>query len=140
MDLRQLHLDERGLVVSWLVRILVGVALAGVVLFDVGAIVVNYFTVNEAASEVAKAAVLDRASGGGGAPNLECQRRSGHPVCQNVYRVAKEKGVKVVSAHFDQQAVFQVEIRSTADTLIVGRIDAIADWANATASAEARAN
>ena len=132
-----LHRDERGIVVSWLVRIVVGLAILGVVLFDAGAITVNFFSVNDTAGEVAASVATDVATGQPAVPNLQCNRRSSYPACQTVYEVAREKGVKIVSAHFDQQRVFHVEVRSTAETLIVGRIGAIEDWATATASADA---
>jgi hypothetical protein len=138
--LHRLHHDERGIVISWLVRILVGLALAGVVLFDAAAIVVNYFSVNDTAGEVALAVATDVASGQQVVPNLECNRRSSFPPCATAYQVAREKGVRIKSARFDQEGLFHVEIRSTAETLIVGRIGAIEDWATATASADADTN
>ncbi len=140
VDLRALHRDERGIVVSWLVRIAVGLAIFGVVLFDAGAITVNFFSVNDTAGEVAVSVATEIAAGQSVVPNLQCNRRSSYPACQTVYEVAREKGVKIVSAHFDQQRVFHVEVRSTAETLIVGRIGAIEDWATATASADAETN
>jgi hypothetical protein len=140
VHLRTPHLDERGIVIAWLLRIVVGLALAGVVLFDAGSIVVNYFTVNDTAQEVAAAATTERALGGDAVPNLECNRRSNVPACRAAYDLAREKGVRIASAHFDQQGVFHVEVRSTAETLIVGRIGPIEDWATATASADADTN
>lgn len=136
MDLR----DERGLVFSWLLRVVVGLALAGVVLFDAGSIVVNFFSLDGTADEVAVAVTADIFSGEAPTPNLECKRRLNVPICRRVYEVAKDKNVRIVSARFDQDRVFHVELKREADTLIVGRIGAIEDWATATASASAATN
>lgn len=140
MDLTQLRRDERGIVVSWLVRVVVGLALVGVVLFDAGSIVVNFFTLDGAADEVALTVSTDLATGTPVVPNLECTRRSTAPACEVVFAVARDKGVRIVSAHFDQEGIFHVELRRAAETLIVGRIGAIEDWATATASSQADTN
>ncbi|MDQ3914496.1 MAG: hypothetical protein M3323_04060 [Actinomycetota bacterium] len=132
--------DERGLVVAWLVRVLVLLALVGVVLFDAGAIAVNYFTLDGTADEVAVEVSTAASTGAEAIPNLQCNRRSRVPACVSVYTVARTHGVRVVSASYDQQGVFHVELRRTADTLIVGRIGAVEDWATATASAQAATN
>jgi hypothetical protein len=132
--------DESGLVVSWLVRVLVGLALLGVALFDAGSIVVNFFSLDSATDEVALEVVTRIGSGAEVIPNRECTRRAVDPTCTAVYDVAREKGVRVVSARFDQDGVFHVETRRTAETLIVGRIGPIEDWATATASARADTN
>ncbi|MDQ4024049.1 MAG: hypothetical protein M3217_00940 [Actinomycetota bacterium] len=129
--------DERGLVVSWLVRVLVVIGLTGIVLFDAGAIAVNFFTLDGTADEVAVEVSTLASTGAQAVPNLRCNRRSTVPACMSVYTVAREHGVRVVSASYDQQGVFHVELRRTADTLVVKRIGAIEDWATATASAQA---
>ncbi len=129
--------DERGLVLAWLVRIVLVLALVGVVLFDAGAIVVNFFTLDGTADEVALSVSAEIATGAIAVPNLECTRTSPQPACRAVYDVGREEDVRIVSASFDQEGVFHVELRRTADTLIVGRIGPIEDWATATASARA---
>lgn len=140
MDLREPGRDERGIVVSWLLRVLIGIALVGVVLYDAGSIVVNFFSLDGTADEVAVAVTADVFTGTEPTPNLECKRRLEIPICRKVYEVARDKGVKIVTAGFDQEGGFHVELRRTADTLIVGRIGAIEDWATATASAESDTN
>ncbi|HEX2294404.1 MAG TPA: hypothetical protein VHN37_03760 [Actinomycetota bacterium] len=140
MNTTELRRDERGIVVAWLVRLVVGLALLGVVLFDAGAIVVNFFTLDGTADEVALEVAADLATGGTAVPNLECTRRLNNTACGVVYDVAREKDVRVVTARFDQEGVFYVELRRTADTLVVGRIGPIEDWAKATASAQADTN
>lgn len=140
MDPGRFCRDEQGLVVSWLVRILVGIALVGIVLFDAGAIAVNFFTLDGTADEVAVEVTAEVAAGAPVTPNLQCDRRSRVPACVTAYRVAKDYDVRVVSASYDQEGVFHVTLRRTAETLIVGRINAIEDWAKASASARAATN
>lgn len=141
VDLATWTRDERGLVVAWLVRIVVWLALLGVVLFDAGAIVVNFFSVDSAADEVALAVAADVVgSGRDPIPNLQCRRTSPDPTCREVHAIARENDVRVVSASFDADGAFHVEVRRTATTLLVGRIGPIEDWATATASARADTN
>lgn len=137
MDPKACARDESGIVVSWLVRLLVGLALTAVVLFDAGSIVVNFFTLDGLADEVALDVAADLATGTEPVPNLQCNRRSRVPACVAAYEAARAKGARIVSASYDQQGVFHVELRRTADTLLVGRIGPIEDWATATASAQA---
>jgi hypothetical protein len=129
--------DERGLVVAWLVRVLVVIGLIGVVLFDAGSIGVNFFTLDGTADEIALEVSTLASTGAPPVPNLQCNRRSRVPACIPVYAVAREHGVRVVSASYDQEGVFHIKLRRTADTLLVERIGPIEDWATATASAQA---
>ncbi len=124
MDLR----DERGVVISWLVKLLVAFAVAGVVLFDAGAIVVNSFTLSSTATDIANA-LATSAQQAGAAPNenqLEIEGR----------QLADDAGAKLVDVTVDSAShVIEVTLRRKARTLIVGRVDAIAKWARATADA-----
>ena len=141
MDLSTWARAERGIVVAWLLRIVVGLAVLAVILFDGGAIVVNFFSVDSAADEVALAVAADVVgSGRDPVPNLTCQRTAPDPTCRQVFEIARDKDVRVVSATFDGDGVFHIEVRRTAKTLVVGRIGAIEDWAKATASAQADTN
>lgn len=140
VDLRAFGRDERGIVIAWLARLAVGLVILGVVLYDAGSIVVNVISLDGTADEVAVEVSTNLATGAEPVPNRKCTRRFADPACQVVYRVARAKGVRVVSAHFDQEGVFHVELRRTADTLIVRHIGAIEDWATATASAQAATN
>ena len=140
VDPRAFGRDETGIVFAWLARVVVGLALAGVVLFDAGSIVVNFFSLDGATDEVALEVVTHIGSGAEVVPNRDCTRRASDPICKAVYEVARDKDVRIVSARFDQEGVFHVETKRTAATLLVGRIDAIKDWATARSSAQADTN
>jgi hypothetical protein len=127
MDLR----DERGILVSWLVRLLLGLAVAGLVLFEVGAIAVNTFTLSSTASDIAVAVSTTAASSGAAGPN-EGQLLS------EAKELAKEAGARLVTLEVDRtDRVVHVTLRRRADTLIVQRFSAIEGWGRATAEGQA---
>lgn len=140
MNPRAFGRDENGIVVAWLLRVVIGFAIVGVFVFDAGSIAINFFSLDGAADEVAVEVSTELATGADVTPNLKCGRRSTDPACRVVYEVAREKKVRIVSAHFDQQGIFHVELERTAETLVVGHIGAISDWATASASAQADTN
>ena len=126
MDLR----DERGIIVSWLVKLLIGLALVSVVLFDAGAIAVNAFTLSSTASDIANAlatSVQQSGSASVSQSELEGQAKD----------LAHDAGAKLVSVTVDtNERVVKVKIRRKADTLIVSRVSAFEDWGRATAEGQ----
>jgi hypothetical protein len=52
------HRDESGIIVSWFVKVGIFLAVVGVILFDAGSIVVNAFTLDSTADEIAIAVSL----------------------------------------------------------------------------------
>jgi hypothetical protein len=123
--------DERGIVVSWLVRLLLGLAVAALVIFEAGAIAVNTFTLSSTASDIAIALSTSAAQSGAGGPNQTQLQLEGR-------QLAKEAGAKLVSVEVDTTArVVRVTLRRRAHTLLVQRFDAIAGWGRATAEGQA---
>jgi hypothetical protein len=53
------HRDESGIIISWFVKVGIFLAVIGVILFDVGSIVVNAFTLDSTADEIAIAVSLN---------------------------------------------------------------------------------
>jgi hypothetical protein len=122
--------NERGLVVSWLVRIFLGMAVATVVLFDAGSIVVNHIGLEQAAEDIAQALATSEFSTG---PTLDLTEFRAE-----AERLAADSDARLGRATIDREGVVHITLRRTADpTIIVGRVDAIKDWARATAKAEA---
>ena len=123
MDLR----DERGILVSWIVKLLIGLAVAAVVLFDAGSIAVNAFTLSSSATDIANALATTIQQSGSASPNeaqIENEARD----------LADDAGAKLVSVTIDKTSrTVKVELRRKADTLIVSRVGAIEKWARATA-------
>src|SRR5688572_31019160 len=50
--------NERGVIISWLVKLVLTLAVIGVIVFDFGSIAVNYFTLDSAADDAAVALSL----------------------------------------------------------------------------------
>ena len=116
--------NERGVIADWLVKVVVGVGLAAVVLFDAGSIVVNFFGLDSVASEVAVDVSTQIGAGG-----LDTQRE----IETAAQQLADTKGAKLVSAHVDEEGVLHVKVKRVATTIVVGRIGPIKQWAKATA-------
>lgn len=115
--------DERGVIVSWFAKMLVGFALVGLVLFEAGAIAVNYFGLDSAANEIANVlsvSIADR--------SLVAAR----DIEEAADALAREHDARLLVAEVDEDGVLHITLRRRAKTLLVGRIDPIKDWGVAT--------
>ena len=122
------HLDERGLIVGWLVKLLVGFAVVTVVLFDAGSIIINFFTLDSKAQEIAISLTTGNVGNTLNQQQIEAQAKG----------LAEEAEARLVSVEVDNvERVVRVTLRRRADTLVVGRIGFIRDWARATADGQA---
>ena len=120
--------DERGLIVNWLLKLLIGFFVVAVVIYDGGSIVVNFFTLDSQADEIAVQLTTEATPGTLVQSDLEVRARE----------LATQSGARLVELRVEGDIVF-VTLRRRADTLVVGRISAIADWARATAEGQAGA-
>jgi hypothetical protein len=110
--------DERGIVVSWLLKLLVSIAIVGLVAFEAGAILVAHVSADSAASDAAGVAAFVVALGG--------NDRS----AQNAANEAAAKdGAKLISfAVAADGKTVTVTIEKTARTMIVQRISQLRSW------------
>lgn len=131
--------SERGIVADWLVKLVIGFAIFGVIAFDAGSILVNYFTLDSGADDIAKSLSVTVAGTAGQTISVNDQE---------VFLMATEaanaedggvEGAKVLrkGTNIDDAGVIHVRLRRTATTLIVKRIGAISKWARATADGQA---
>src|SRR5687768_2607592 len=51
--LQRIRADERGIIVGWLGKLAIGFAVVAVLLFDGGSILINFFTLDSTADEIA---------------------------------------------------------------------------------------
>ncbi len=123
--------NEHGVITDWLLKVVIGVGLTAVVLFDAGSIVVNFFGLDSVASEIAVDVSTQVGTGG-----LDTQKE----IETAAQRLADEKGAKLVSAHVDEEDVLHVKVKRVARTIVVGRIGAIKKWAKATAEGSSSTN
>ncbi|MGH2734346.1 MAG: hypothetical protein ACRDKZ_02100 [Actinomycetota bacterium] len=124
MDLK----DERGIVVSWLARIVIAVMVVGVLLYDSAAVGVNYFRLDAKASEIA----LELSNVGG-------DPRSNQWVLEKeALGLAQASGAQLVSVHQNpEKEVVLVKLERRAKTLVLERVGSLAEWATATATGRA---
>jgi hypothetical protein len=117
--------DERGVVTGWFVRVILSLAIAGVVLFDAAALVINYFGLDSAADEMAVAISTDVDSLPNRA-NFKCDVRNVSAAaprfCQEAHNLANESNATLLEASLDQESIVRVRLRRTADTVLVKRL------------------
>lgn len=119
--------DERGVIVSWLAKLVAGFAVAGVLLFDAGAVVVNFFTLDSAARDLSNALTTDVSAGATlTLQQLEQEARA--------YLDDHAPDARLVRVTLDAQGrTVGVRLRRRAKTLILGRIGWTRRWTRATA-------
>jgi len=105
-------LSESGLIVSWLVRLLVFIALAGLVVTEIGSVLLARYNAAEAASAAAAdAAFAVRAKGIEGRPEDRAQA------------IAESKGCRLLSVSIDKAAqTVSVKVEKIAPTFLIKRI------------------
>lgn len=123
--------DESGLIVSWLVRLILGFAVLAVVLYDAGSIAVNYFTLDSKANEIATAVSIEATQ------ESFFDQRAMELLAEGL---AEEAGARLIEFRLNRDATVKLTIRRRGDTLLVSRISAIEDWARATADATIRSS
>jgi hypothetical protein len=132
-----LHRNEQGIIADWLVKVVIGMVVFGVILFDVGAILVNFFTLDSAADDVAVAVSTDVGAG-------EVNQFTDQEIFKIVKEVVDSPDNGVQDARvlrrgtgIDDEGTITIRLRRVADTLVVGRIGAIEEWARATSNGRA---
>lgn len=130
--------DERGIVADWLVKLVIGFAIFGVIAFDAGSILVNYFTLDSGADDVAI----------GVSTTVGTSSSASQWTDEEIRDLAKAEvnaddggvdGARVLKegTSIDDAGIVRIRLRRVASTLIVERIGAIAKWARATANGQA---
>ncbi len=115
--------DEQGVVLNWLLRLVLTVAVLGVILFDAGSIAWNYFGVDSSADDIAFKVSESLANGTQVFTTLEEEARL----------LAKDRGARLVDFQITQEEIV-VKIKREASTIVVSRLDAISDWGKAEAT------
>ena len=134
--------EENGVVLNWLVKLLLGLAIGGVILFDAGSIAVNFFGLDSAADEVANALATQVATGEVSEAEVRAmgacgKRTAATPLCQELKDKAKDYDARILEVTLDLKGNIKIMLRRTANTLIVKRVGPIEDWGTATAEGQA---
>jgi hypothetical protein len=121
--------DERGVIATWMARIVVWFAIVAVLLFDAGAIVVNYVGLESTTRDVANTLARD----------IVDARRSPNPteLTASARALTRAAGARLVDVSIDPEGILHVRTKRPANTLVVSRIEAFERWGEATATAHA---
>lgn len=134
--------NDHGVVLNWLVKLIIGLAIGGLILFDAGAIAINFFGLDSAADEVANKLATEISSGEISQSDVQAigvcgKRATATPLCQRLKNMAKEHDARILEATVDLQGEIKIRLRRKAETLVVQRIGPIEDWGTATAEGTA---
>jgi Flp pilus assembly protein TadB len=122
-------LNDHGVIADWLLKVIAALAIVGVIMFDAGSMMVNFFTLDSTAEDIATSITHSLA-------NKEIDATQ-HEVELKAKELAKEAQVRLVRAELEADGTLHVKLRRTASTVVVRRIGPIEDWAKATANANA---
>ena len=120
--------DERGLIVGWIGKIVIGLALTAVVIYDAGSILINFFTLDSKAEEIAITLTTNTLPGTLTAQDIQDEAQA----------LATEAKARLLKVEVDPaERVVKITLRRRADTLVVGKLSFTKDWARATAEGQA---
>jgi hypothetical protein len=124
-----LHLDERGLVAGWAIKLLLFLALLGVVIYDGAAIAVNAFQLDSISQEIA----VDVTEKLDDAPL--------HSLEKSAKELARSHQARLVKVELSEdKEVLWVTVRREADTVVVSRFSRIEQWGQGTATGKSFTN
>lgn len=132
----QILRDERGIVVDWLIKMIVFVGLLGVVIFDGGSIAVNVFGLDSAADEIANVVSTRVVE----SPGDRFTDRQIYDLAASTIEEFGYGGAKLVRKGTGIEGdVITIKLKRTANTIVVGQVGFMEDWAKATAEGTATA-
>jgi len=116
--------DERGVIVHWLAKVVIFLALLGVVIYDGSALAVNSFQLDSLVDEIA---VEISTSAGDGRSLFELEQEAG--------KIARKQGAKLVAIEVnDLERSVKVTVKREANTLVVSRFEQTEDWGKMSAT------
>jgi Flp pilus assembly protein TadG len=125
-----LHADQRGIVVSFLLRVVLGIFLVGLIFVEGGSILFTELKVRDTAESGANAGVGYLSS-----HPSEC-RGAGQIAAQSV--TDEDPDMEILGMTCLPDGRFRITVRKEASTFVVGRISTIESWAVAKTAATAR--
>lgn len=130
MNVTDIHRDERGVLLTSLVRTLIVLALVGVALFDVASISVNYFRLDRIARDAALAAA-DRLD------DNQIRYTDIVGLRRAAQEITKPEGARIRSITADEEGEVVIEIGRDAPTVLVQRIGPLQKYGQTSATARA---
>lgn len=127
--------DESGIIISWLVRVAIFLAVIGVVGFDLGSIVVNNVTLSSTAEELAIAVSIDVSENRGGLfPDTRI-----YDMAVAEMKAEGIENVRVIrkGTEIDEEGNVHIRLRRRAETLVADLIGPLEKYTVATATGQA---
>jgi hypothetical protein len=110
------HLDERGLILNWLMKILIFMGVVSFALFNAGAIAVNVVGLSSTADDIAVEVSTTLAQG----PSMQPRELQAE-----ASRLARRAGAKLVGVWVDDSRVLHVKLKRRARVVLIDDIDAL---------------
>ena len=130
--------DESGIIVSWLVRLAILLAVIGVVGFDLGSIVVNNVTLSSTAEEIAIAVSIEVSENTGGLfPDTRIYDMA---VAEMEAEGIENVRVLRKGTELDEEKNVHIRLRRRAETLVADLIGPLEKYTVATAAGQAGTN
>ncbi|HEX2049027.1 MAG TPA: hypothetical protein VHJ34_00160 [Actinomycetota bacterium] len=122
--------DDSGMISAFLVRIVVAFVVVGVLVVDAGSMLVNTFTLDSTANDIALEVSGPFTAGSDFRPDpvrMQLQARE----------LAHDAGARLLKARLRRDGTVFVKLRRAADTLVAGRVGVLDGWVTVTADGEA---
>ena len=125
-----LHFDERGLVAGWAAKLILFLALLGVVIYDGAAIAVNAFQLDGISDKIA----VEVSEGADEQGSLHLLERS-------AMKMARQHQARLVRLELSEDKEWlQVTVRRDANTVVVSRFSRISHWGRTSATGKSFTN
>lgn len=129
--MRDLRTDERGVIIDWLGKTLLVFMILGFFAFEAGAVLVNFFSLDSKADEIAITVSTEISDGSLEPTNTFALKQATRPL-------AKEAGAKLKAVVYNPaDGTLQVVIKRQASTLLMDRVDAFDKWTVAESTGKA---
>lgn len=115
---------------AWLVKLVVGLALVGILVYDAASVMVNYVTLDSTADDIAVQLTTNSSAGISNPTELDARARD----------LAHEAGAHLVRVGVDDAGVLHVQVKRTAKTIVLRHIEPLRKWARAVVAGQAATN
>jgi hypothetical protein len=124
------HGESGDVLISWLVKLVIGFALVGVLIFDVGTLTVNFFQLDSTAEDIAQQLASDVTD------HTVDANRPGE-LEQRGKELALKAKARLRKVSIDDQGVLHIRLTREAATLVLSHIGALDKYNKATADSTA---
>jgi hypothetical protein len=98
---------------DFFLKVIIGLIIGGIIIFDAGSIAVNFFSLDATADDIANAVST------GGGQSIDVTQRE---IETEAAILAEEAGAKLIGAELDEEGFVTITLRRSADTIVAGKI------------------